>query len=499
MNSAAFLRSVTITYFTVYTGIKVLFIFSGYDLFTEEAQYWLWSRYPDWSYYSKPPMIAWVNYATNFLGHHDSVIRFTALAFGMASLFMMYRLTMLLFGEVQVALLSSVLLSVTPFFILASTFFTTDSLLLFFWIVTGFHFIRAIQSEAMKNWAWAGFFFGLGCLSKYSMLFFLLALLPVGMIRNGKRHLTGILTFLFIGAIMCTPVVIWNYQHDWVTFRHVSALSFQGGSGFSISASLRYLSEYIGGLLLINSPFLLYILFRSKAVFRDFSPEGKRVRRILIWLLVPVAGTVAVFFMISVFKRTEVNWGAMSYVSLPIIMAWVTHQSLSYPTSIRLAALTLFCTVGLLFPAALDKLGLSTLLPLQIDSMKRMAGWEQLSQHVGTIARQYPQPPLIVTDSYHVASEIAFYGGFERILCINSGRRMNQFDIWSGSAENSTSGRTALYVTELTDLPAALLQYDGVNGQYSFPVAYRGKVIRTFHIFVLTNFRGRSDTQVQAY
>ena len=39
----------------------------GLDLYPDEAQYWLWSLTPDWGYFSKPPLIAWVIRATTLL------------------------------------------------------------------------------------------------------------------------------------------------------------------------------------------------------------------------------------------------------------------------------------------------------------------------------------------------------------------------------------------------------------------------------------------------
>ena len=40
-----------------------------YDLVEDEAHYWLWSRFLDWSYYSKGPGVAWVIWlATRILG-----------------------------------------------------------------------------------------------------------------------------------------------------------------------------------------------------------------------------------------------------------------------------------------------------------------------------------------------------------------------------------------------------------------------------------------------
>jgi 4-amino-4-deoxy-L-arabinose transferase-like glycosyltransferase len=33
---------------------------STVDLFSDEAQYWDWSRQPAWGYFSKPPLLAWI-------------------------------------------------------------------------------------------------------------------------------------------------------------------------------------------------------------------------------------------------------------------------------------------------------------------------------------------------------------------------------------------------------------------------------------------------------
>lgn len=42
-------------------------------------------------------------------------------------------------------------------------------------------------------------------------------------------------------------------------------------------------------------------------------------------------------------------------------------------------------------------------------------------------------PFFIVSDSYHLSSEIAFYTkGNPVVYCVNLGRRMNQYDLWPG-------------------------------------------------------------------
>ena len=44
----------------------------------DEAQYWSWSKDPEWGYFSKPPMLAWIISISNyFCGSTESCIRVT--------------------------------------------------------------------------------------------------------------------------------------------------------------------------------------------------------------------------------------------------------------------------------------------------------------------------------------------------------------------------------------------------------------------------------------
>jgi undecaprenyl-diphosphatase len=52
---ALFLVLILMSFFRIW-----LIITGPFDLTPDEAHYWEWSRRPDWSYYSKGPMIAWL-------------------------------------------------------------------------------------------------------------------------------------------------------------------------------------------------------------------------------------------------------------------------------------------------------------------------------------------------------------------------------------------------------------------------------------------------------
>ena len=66
------LRGAVFIIFAV-TLARLLWISSGRtDLYPDEAQYWLWSLTPDWGYYSKPPVVAWLIAFTTKLAGSDN-------------------------------------------------------------------------------------------------------------------------------------------------------------------------------------------------------------------------------------------------------------------------------------------------------------------------------------------------------------------------------------------------------------------------------------------
>ncbi len=103
------------------------------QLVPDEAYYWDWSRHLDIGYYSKPPMVAWLNYiSTSLFGINEFGVRFFAALFGTASVGILYMLAREMFDE-NVALLSSLVALLTPANAALSFVMTIDPPLIFFW------------------------------------------------------------------------------------------------------------------------------------------------------------------------------------------------------------------------------------------------------------------------------------------------------------------------------------------------------------------------------
>ncbi len=494
------LKQWAFTFFVFYITIKITFIFSGHDLFTEEAQYWLWSRYLDWSYYSKPPLIAWVNFiVTEIFGRHDYVIRLTALTFGLTTLMVVWHVALTMFRNERIAVWSTIILSISPHFILASTFLTTDTLLLFFWASTFLFFIKALEYNNLLFWSLAGIAFGLGCLSKYSMVFFIFVLVGLILLKDRKVYFKGIAIMLTITCFMNLPILVWNYQHDWVSVKHVAGLGGIGRATFDWITSMRNIGEFLGGVLLINSPFFVPYLVNVFHGIQFRFPTADRAKMTL--LVAPAIGAFIVLLFISILKRVEVNWASMTYLLLPLCIAyWIELKGLYKQLSYSIG-LTSIIVLLLLFPSIQDTTGLSLVIPIKMDSMTRMAGWKDLSDVIVSLRKEssLENSSFVFSDSYQIASELAFYTGDEKIICVNTGRRMNQFDIWNKLNANALPGHSGIFVTD-GELRAEIRNaFDGNVTCFVHPVMYRGQKVREFEIYVLHNFTFFEDKSILSY
>lgn len=199
----------------------------GLELSEDEAYQWLWSKHPALSYYSKPPMIAYVQWlGTHLWGDNEFGVRFFSPVIAAALSLLVLRLVTPHSGS-RVAFMLFLVLTFTPLLIVGAMLMTVDPISVFFWtcaVVAGW---RAVQPNGTTGqWFWVGLWTGLGCLSKWVNL-----LQPVcwavffALWPPARRHLrrAGPWLALLIIALFCAPVLFWIQQHQWITFEHIAS------------------------------------------------------------------------------------------------------------------------------------------------------------------------------------------------------------------------------------------------------------------------------------
>ena len=306
-----------------------LFVALTFPLTADELYYWTWTHDLQWSYYDHPVMVAiWMWISTSIFGDNTFAIRIPAIV---ATLTIMWTLGKLCRHK-------SVLFFVlgTPIVLLLSVIHTPDIPLLFFW--TLYLFWLAHANSAYRNWTddplnrvyhqmpvpvfhwgFGGILLGLGMLSKYTMVFACLATICLFIFHYQLRSwLLGMVVHLATAAIVSLPILIYNWNHDFIP------LAFQwnhgmGGGG----ATFSHFWNFLGGQFLLVGllPFLLlpWVLIRTKRIL-----QSPMIQPCYYFFLLPF-----LFFMLISFRGTvEGNWPIIAYIGFwPIAQMFLQQNS----------------------------------------------------------------------------------------------------------------------------------------------------------------------------
>jgi 4-amino-4-deoxy-L-arabinose transferase-like glycosyltransferase len=473
-----------------------------WPLSVDEAHYWEWARRLDWSYYSKPPLVAYlIALSTRLGGDTEFWVRLPAVLLALALSGIAYALAARIFQSARAGFLSVVLLSVMPLFAVGSVLMTIDPPFVFCWGLTWWALLHAVSRPGPMGWYAAGLAFGLGLLSKPTM-FMMLPCVVLWLASTPRLHLwfrrREPVEALLLGLLLWSPVVIWNARHGWPTFQHVLG---QTGAGElrPLWTSLKGGPEFFASQLGVVSP-ILFLLFIAGTAWAW--REGRRQQRADLLLLVCASAPVLLFFQAwSFLSKVQANWPAHAYLTAAVATAgWFVTRSEALRFRRQSRGLNRTLVASILLPAVLLPIGFAPDLletvglpvPTALDLVsKRLRGWPELGQAVGEVLQTAPAGTFLVSDRYQIASQLAFYvTGNPRVYNANMNRRMNQYDLWGGW--ETLLGRDGLFVTygvggPPDDLRAAFRE---VRMARIVPITHRGRHLRDFAVFHGIEFRG---------
>jgi len=452
------------------------------DLSPEEAQYWDWSRELDLSYYSKPPMVAYLNFlTTHIFGNTETGVRITPILLSFILSLLTYFFVKKIFDR-RLALLSATFPNLFIGSAINSILMTTDAPFIFFWSISVMLIYLAVERNDLRLWVLVGIFAGLSFLSKYPAVFlFPLTLLYMLLVRRDALLSLKPYLSLIPAFFLSLPVLIWNLEHNFVSFKHVSSLANRSAYFPNISSFL----EFLGGQALLLS--LFPFLFLLHGWWLSFRERDKR----LVFLTTYSLPVVLFFLILSLRKEVYANWSGFAYFtgSILAVYSMVRVWERRKPLVVLSVIFPLFLFIILHFTPLIDHLGLRDLLPPKRDPVKVMIGWEKLGKEVG---RFYTGKELIFSSAYQISAELAFYvRGNPRTFVYHTGR-MTQYYLWRDRLKNF-KGREAIFVS-YGGLPKRIKR-DFASFEYlkRVEVLWRGKVVNRFEIYRLRGFRGNFD------
>ncbi len=477
------------------TVLRLLFLArSGLNLDFEEAQYWLWAQAPDWGYWTKPPMVAWLIAATTGVcGDTEPCVRLAAPLLHAGTALLVGALGHAL-GGAQLALWSAVAYATLPGVALSAMLITSDVPLLFCWALALLAFVRLQESQ---RWPWAalcGIAIGAGVLSKYSMLVFV-PCAALALVFSGRRlRLRHVALAAALAVLVVAPNAAWNLAHDYGTARH-SLSRLLPGNTVRLDRALLFVLAQLAVVGPILGPIMAAAVLRGPPPWRAparapahvpaHAPADDR-RALLVWFtLLPVALATGVALVV----RANANWTAPAYVAGTVLAVRTLldagGQRWLQDSSVVNVLLGLAVYGGLIAIPAVDLPGRK---PLEVRV--RLAGWDVLGRRIAERAAGLGDARVLV-DLRELLAVAAYYGGVPESRLVDwnpSAQPHNHFQLRT----RITAGDPGpfLFVSYRPRPAGVTKRFERVELVETVVVPLAPGVERTHWLFALRGFRG---------
>lgn len=464
------------------------------DLAPDEAYYWDWSRRPDWGYFSKPPLIAWLYaLATAVGGINEYAVRIPTVLFATAGLVFSYLLADRMFGA-RAAFWTVVLLSVAPAQAALNLVFTIDAPFLAFWTASLWAIWRALEPDDDRTgrWVLAGALSALALLSKQSALALpAFAGLFILLSRQDWFRLArpGIWTYGAVTALGLLPTLIWNMRRGWVTVEHMAM--YVDGRSRPIAERLADGAEFLGAQAGVHGPVAFVIVVGALAhALVNWRRIGRPARFLALFSAVPLAIVTPLAFGLEIL----INWPAPFYAAAFVLAGgvcagtWPGNGALARLGRLRRWAVGVsaaLCGAAMVLPFLLVPLGLagSPVDPLS----KNLRGWEDLAARVQEIRASRPElraAPILVAGHRQPVGALGFYlPDHPRVYRWNGlGYPDSQYELWPGPDERLGDDFLVLTMDPVPDAALAAT-FRGLEPLGEVRVELGGRRRHLYHAF----------------
>jgi len=476
---------------------KIILGFTAFRLFLaiilpltpQEAYYWSWSRDLALSYFDHPPLASYSIWMTTLVfGQTIFGIKLAAVLWYLAMNVIWASMIQEMFDNSRQTFWTLLALNASIVFELYGFVITPDTPLLFTWTATIYALWKLVQTENHKWWYVAGLFMGLAWLGKYSGIMLVPSVLLFTIVSKNQRK--WLLTpHPYLGVVLAilvfSPVLIWNAQHDWMSF------AFQGSQRASGMGhwKVKHFGELLGSQFFILSPYLFVLIFATLIRYgrKLFSGLEDKI------LLLLSSGLVTSVFFVAVSFRSlvKMNWLAPAYWSLVILGIYHLFQSPHRFNRMRAGIFSSLIFLGI---------GISVVaIPnVPLGEGNTWSGWKQAAHDVNAFQdslRNAGESTFIFSTNYKASSLLKFYlPGQPRTYAQDIiGKPALQFDIWPRGED--LKGRTGLLVVdnrrEYRFKSKKITSYfSDVKKLKTIRIENFGKLVRKIDIYQCSDYKG---------
>ncbi len=465
----------------------------------DESYHWLYTIHPDLSFFDHPPMtMLLVKLGLTLCGGwvHPFSIRLAFVLLFAGSQWILFRWTERWYGG-RPAFAAVLALNLSGYYsAFAGSFAVPDSPFLFFALLTYWRLGEALvhppEANPLRSWFWVGIGFAGAMLSKYHAVF-----LPAGavlyiLVTPGQRRVLrtpGPYLATLLGLLGFLPVLIWNLDHDWASFK------FQGGRAKGESATLFHegpIKWFVGPILYLLPWIWFWLVVEMVRCLRNFG-RLEPIRRLLLCLCV----TPLAFFLVVSFRSKDVllHWPLVGFVPMyPLVSAnWIRLKD-THPKMARwflgFWVASIVVLAGLV--VAQSRFGIFTVPPPAKDPAADMSGWESVGDEIRARGWLGEENVFFFTNRWYDSGQLAFYIREARPTACYNSLDARGFAFWSRPEDYV--GKTGYFVVADEPPEEAVRReygsyFERIDAVAEFPMTRMGKPFRTVRVYRGVNQR----------
>lgn len=350
------------------------------ELADDEAYYWIYAQQLDWGYFDHPPMVALLIYLTSWIPGEIGVRLASTLLLPLGLYLFWTTIRPLRPTRHQATIYFLICFSI-PLLQVYGFLALPDAPLVFCTALFLWAYRRMVLDDTAGNALMLGLSMALLVYSKYHGVVVILAVLFAypRLWRSWKLYLA-----ILFSLLLFTPHLLWQYQHDWVSFRyHLVGRNPDGGFRFS----------YLFGLLL--NCFLTFNPLWACFYFRKHTPLRHSHRELYFLLTIFTA-----FFLCSTLKGpTQAQWMlpvAFAAIAILFDVASRNPKAYRYVNRASVVMLALFVAARLL------------IIFNPFDLKGELWHNKEANSQIASLA---DGRPVQFTHSYSASAKYAFYTG----------------------------------------------------------------------------------------
>ncbi len=516
-------KNIKILFWLIFISTVVRGLISAFtELGNDEVYYINFALYPDWSYFDHPPMVGFIIqlFSLDLLFQDEFFIRLGSIVFGSINTYLIFLIGKKIKNEAT-GLYAAFLFTASIYcFIIAGTFILPDTPQLLFWLLSLYFLLKSLPSKQYSkteklNFILAGITIGFAMLSKYTSVFLWFGVglyvlfYNINWLKKKELYISAFLSFLIF-----LPVMIWNYNNDFISF------TFQG-ERVDVSGSLirmDYFFTELGGQIFYNNPVnFVIILMAIIALLKGKKYINKDHEKILLFTSLPL---IIIFLIFSLFRSTLPHWTSPGYLGLILLAAAYLENKFSLkkkliPSIIKvsIAFLGIIVILGFLqinyglfyqsYESDTTKLGKS-------DISLDLYGWEQLGDKFkdiyinDLIENRIKKDAVIVSHRWFPAANLDYYVARPlkiKLLTIGKLERIHRYAWINNYRGGFKKGMDAYFLTSSPDFKDPHKLYKNYFQEIETPdtiqITRNGKTVKNVFVYKMKDLKKLPEEIIQ--